>query len=102
MDGAREDGERSGTASGRSSAAGLDAAPGGAGETGARVSRRVLGGSLVAVGSIAVLAGIYLIAADLWPDGEITPASFLFDVLLLVVPGLALIGAGAVIGREQK
>jgi hypothetical protein len=66
------------------------------------VNQRVLGGGLVAVGSIAALAGIYLIAADLWPDGEISTASFLFDVLLLVVPGLLLIGAGAVIGREQK
>lgn len=66
------------------------------------MSRRALGGSLVTVGSIAALAGIYLIAADLWPDGEISAASFLFDALLLVIPGLLLIGAGAVIGREEK
>jgi hypothetical protein len=64
------------------------------------VSRqRQVGGVVLAVGAVLVVIGLSAIAADLWPDGEITGASFLIDVLLFVLPGLVAMGIGARIGR---
>ena len=51
---------------------------------------RLIGGLLLAV-----------IAADLWPDGAITGADFLRDVLVFIVPGLVAMWAGAKIGRRR-
>ena len=56
---------------------------------------RRLGGLLLAVGAALALIGLATIAEDLWPDGEISPASLLLDLLLFVVPGLVSMGIGA-------
>ena len=61
--------------------------------------RRQVGGVVLAVGAVLVVIGLREIATDLWPDGEITGASFLVDVLLFVLPGLMAMGIGARIGR---
>ena len=62
---------------------------------------RQFGGFVLAVGAVLVMVGLAAIAADLWPDGEITGASFLVDVLLFVLPGLVAMGVGARIGRSR-
>jgi hypothetical protein len=65
------------------------------------IRRRQLGGFVLAVGALLVVIGLGVIAADLWPDGAITGASFLVDVLLFVLPGLVAMGIGARIGRSR-
>jgi hypothetical protein len=65
------------------------------------IRRRRLGGIVLAVGAGWVLIGLGAIAADLWPDGEITGVSFLVDVLLFVLPGLLAMGVGARIGQSR-
>jgi hypothetical protein len=62
---------------------------------------RQFGGFVLVVGAVLVMIGLGAIAADLWPDGEITGASFLVDVLLFVLPGLVAMGVGARIGRSR-
>jgi hypothetical protein len=62
---------------------------------------RQFGGFVLVVGAVLVMIGLGAIAADLWPDGEITGASFLADVLLFVLPGLVAMGVGARIGRSR-
>jgi len=64
--------------------------------------RRRLGGLLLAVGAALALVGLYAIAEDLWPDGDISAASLLFDLLLFVLPGLVAMGIGAKIGRDRS
>jgi len=63
---------------------------------------RQLGGLLLAVGAALALIGLGAIAEDLWPDGEISAASLLLDLLLFVVPGLVLMGIGAKVGRARE
>jgi len=65
------------------------------------INQRRLGGILLALGALLVLIGLGSIAVDLWPDGEITAASFLIDVVVFILPGLVAIGAGATIGRNR-
>ena len=65
------------------------------------IRRRRLGGVVLAVGAGLVVIGLGAIAADLWPDGEITGASFLVDVLLFVLPGLVAMSVGARIGQSR-
>jgi hypothetical protein len=64
------------------------------------IRRRQLGGVVLAVGAGWVVIGLGTIAGDLWPDGEITVASFLVDVLFFLLPGLVAMGVGARIGRR--
>ena len=63
---------------------------------------RQLGGLLLVAGGALALIGLAAIAEDLWPDGEISGASLLLDLLLFVVPGLVLMGIGAKLGRARE
>jgi hypothetical protein len=65
------------------------------------IRRRQLGGVVLAVGAGWVVIGLGAIAGDLWPEGEITGASFLVAVVLFVLPGLAAMAVGARIGRRR-
>lgn len=63
------------------------------------MTRRQLGGALVVVGVVLIVAGVYAILADLWPDSEISAASLIADLLFLL-PGLLALVVGAMVGRR--
>jgi len=65
------------------------------------VTRRLYGGTLLGLGATSVLFGLALIAADLLPDGAITPASWAIYLGGFVVPGLVAMGVGALVGRRE-
>lgn len=64
--------------------------------------RRTAGGVLLGIGAIAVLLGLALIATDILPDGEITPASLAFYLGGFVLPGLVAMGVGALVGKRAS
>jgi len=65
------------------------------------MTRRELGGTLLVVGAAAVLLGIYDLAYDFWPDLELTPGRLVFDLGILVLPGLVAMGIAVGIGRRR-
>lgn len=64
------------------------------------MTRRQIGGALVILGVVLIIVGVYEILADLWPDGEISHASLVADLLLFLLPGLLALVVGATIGRR--
>ncbi len=64
------------------------------------MTRRQLGGALVVVGVVLIVAGVYAILADLWPDSEISAASLIADLLFFLLPGLLALVVGAMVGRR--
>jgi hypothetical protein len=80
--------------------------PGGSGDVDRRpgrasaMTRRQVGGGLLAVGAALVLLGVHDLAEELWPDGRGPTGQVLLDLLVLVLPGLVAMAAGTSINRR--